>query len=69
MKSIMKSGSGVKHRGKAVPIYCVERNKTYPSVAAAARDNNMDNEAIRLSIIECRKAKGLTFKRVDGGSF
>lgn len=69
MKSIMKSGSGVKHRGKAVPIYCVELNKMYPSVAAAARDNNMDNEAIRLSIIECRKAKGLTFERVDGESF
>lgn len=58
-----------KHQGRAIPIYCVERDKTYPSVSAAARDNNMDNEAIRLSIIECRKAKGLTFKRVDGGSF
>lgn len=52
-----------KHQGRAVPIYCVERDKTYPSISAAARDNNMDNEAIRLSIMECRKAKGLTFKR------
>lgn len=69
MKSIMKSGSGVKDQGRAVLIYCVERDKTYPSISAAARDNNMDNEAIRLSIIECRKAKGLTFKRVDGGLF
>lgn len=58
-----------KHRGKAVPIYCIERKIQYPSVSAAARDNNMDNETIRLSIIENRKAKGLTFIRTDGGEF
>ena len=56
-------------RGIAVPIYCVERKLQYPSVSAAARDNNMDNETIRLSIIENRKAKGLTFIRTDGGEF
>lgn len=58
-----------KHRGRAVPIYCTERDIQYPSVAAAARDNNMDNETIRLSIIQNRKAKGLTFIRIDGGEF
>lgn len=58
-----------KHMGRAVKIYCVERDKTYQSVSAAARDNHMSNETIRLSIMENRKAKGLTFMRVDGGEF
>lgn len=58
-----------KHMGRAVKIHCVEKDKTYESVSSAARDNHMANETIRLSIIENRKAKGLTFMRVDGGEF
>ena len=61
--------SRCKHKGIAVPIYCIERKTQYPSVSAAARDNKMDNETIRLSIMEHRKAKGLTFIRTDGGEF
>ena len=59
----------VSNLGRAVKIHCVEKDKTYESVSSAARDNHMANETIRLSIIENRKAKGLTFMRVDGGEF
>lgn len=52
----------IKSQGKAVKIYCVERDIHYPSRSAAARDNNMNVETINLAIKENRKAKGLTFK-------
>lgn len=52
----------IKSQGKAIKIYCVERDIHYPSRSAAARDNNMDVETINLAIKENRKAKGLTFK-------
>lgn len=55
----------VGHVGKAIPIYCVERDIHYPSVAAAARDNDMDKETINLAMKERRKAKGLTFIREE----
>lgn len=51
----------IKSQGKAVKIYCVERNIHYTSRSAAARDNNMNIETINLAIKENRKAKGLTF--------
>ena len=55
----------VKQQGKATPIYCVERDITYPSRLAAAKDNNMNTETINLAIKENRKAKGLTFRYVE----
>lgn len=55
----------IKNQGKAIKIYCVERDITYPSRLAAAKDNNMDTETINLAIKENRKAKGLTFKIVE----
>lgn len=51
----------IKSQGRAVKIYCVEKDIHYASRSAAARDNNMDVETINLAIKENRKAKGLTF--------
>lgn len=52
----------IKYQGKSRKVYCVERDITYPSLSAAAKDNNMNYETINLAIKEDRKAKGLTFK-------
>lgn len=57
--------SKIKQQGRAIPIYCVERNKYYSSRSEAARDNNMNVETINLAIQGHRKAKGMTFKIVE----
>lgn len=54
----------IKSQGKAIPVYCVERDRYYPSRSQAAADNSMNIETINLAIKEHRKAKGLTFKYV-----
>ena len=53
----------IKSQGKAIPVYCVERDRYYPSRSQAA-DNSMNIETINLAIKEHRKAEGLTFKYV-----
>lgn len=56
-------------RGVKLPIYCVEQDKTYKSMVEAAKANNMDWTTISLAIRENRKAKGLTFIRIQDRSW
>lgn len=62
---------------RSIPVYCVETNTTYPSMAAAGRATNTDIELVRQSILHGRTVhsqragvpdSGYTYRRVNNAN-